>query len=177
MTLLEVYNQTGRKSDKEHFHHYISNFYCEKLTPRKNDNIKILEIGIFAGDSLKLWEDFFPNAEIYGLDIVDYSKYIHSDRVKKYMMNAYDESALSFFKNKGIKFDIIIDDGPHSLETQDYACKNYKQFLNDGGIFVVEDIQLCNLETLQRNNPEFTTLNLLHVAQCYMDNILMYIEK
>jgi hypothetical protein len=88
MTLLEVYNQTGRKSDKEHFHHYISNFYCEKLTPRKNDNLKILEIGIFAGDSLKLWEDFFPNAEIYGLDIVDHSKYIHSDRVKKYIMNA-----------------------------------------------------------------------------------------
>jgi hypothetical protein len=177
MTLLEVYNQTGRKSDKEHFHHYISNFYCEKLTPRKNDNLKILEIGIFKGDSLKLWEDFFPNSEIYGLDIENKSEYTYSGRVNKYIVDAYNKSTIDLFKNKGIKFDIIIDDGPHTFETQDYACKNYKELLNDGGLFVVEDVQLCNLEPLQKNNPEFTTLNLLHVAQCYMDNILMYIEK
>lgn len=177
MTLLDTYNITGRKSDKEYFHHYISNFYCDKLTPRKNQTLNILEIGIFKGDSLKLWEDFFPNANIYGLDIEDNTNYIYSDRVKKYILNAYNDTTINFIKELNIKFDIIIDDGPHTFESQDYACKNYKQFLNDGGLFVIEDVILQNMGQLQKNNPDFKTLSLLHIAQCYMDNILLYIEK
>ena len=177
MNLLETYYTTQNKSDKESFHHYISNFYCDKLTPKKYEALNILEIGIFNGDSLKLWEDFFPNANIYGIDIVDNTNYIYSNRVKKYILNAYDQNAINFIKNLNIKFDIIIDDGPHTFESQDYVCKNYKQFLNSNGLFVIEDVILQNMGRLQKNNPDFKTLSLLHIAQCYMDNIILYIEK
>lgn len=176
-TLLDVYNATGRRSDKEHFHHYISNFYCEKLSPRKDDKLNILEIGIFNGDSLKLWEDFFPNANIYGLDINDHSIYTYSDRVDKYIMNAYSESTINFLKSKNLTFDIIIDDGPHTIESQNYCCKNYKHLLNKNGLLVIEDVIVHNLQILQESNPEFKTLNLMHIAECFMDNIILYLEK
>lgn len=177
MNLLETYYTTQNKSDKESFHRYISNFYCDKLTPRKSDALNILEIGIFKGDSLKLWEDFFPNTNIYGIDIIDDTNYIYSNRVKKYILNAYDQNAINFIKNLNIKFDIIIDDGPHTCKSQDYICKNYKQFLNKDGLLIIEDVVLQNVNYLQKNNPDFKILNLLHVATCFMDNIILYTEK
>lgn len=177
MTLLETYHQTKNNTDKEGLHYYISNLYCEKLTPKKNEEINILEIGIFKGDSLKLWDDFFINANIYGMDLGDYTQHTYSNKVKKYIMNAYEESTINFLKNTNIKFDIIIDDGPHTLESQDYACKNYRQFLKDNGILIIEDVAVDNLPTLQKNNPDFITLDLMHIAKCFMDNIILYLEN
>jgi hypothetical protein len=37
-------------------------------------------------------------------------------------------------------FDIIIDDGPHTLESQIYAVKNYLYLLKPGGILFIEDV-------------------------------------
>ena len=177
MNLLDTYNNINCQSDKESFHKYISNFYEEKIGYKKNDSINILEIGIQYGHSLKLWQEYFNNANIYGFDINNQLTNTFYSNVSTKFFNAYSDEAIEYLKNLNIKFDIIIDDGPHTLETQDYVCKNYKQFLNDNGLFVVEDVNIYNLQTLQQNNPEFTILNLLHIAQCHMDNIIMYVEN
>ena len=34
----------------------------------------VLEVGIYNGGSIKLWNDFFTNATVYGLDIIDSDK-------------------------------------------------------------------------------------------------------
>ena len=31
--------------------------------------MNVLEIGIAHGESVKMWQNFFPNSEIYGVDI------------------------------------------------------------------------------------------------------------
>lgn len=51
--------------------------------------------------------------------------------------NAYD---VEFIKNLP-NFDIIIDDGPHTLPSQIEAINLYLPKLNKGGVFVIEDIQ------------------------------------
>jgi hypothetical protein len=39
------------------------------LINKKETTKNILEIGIKLGGSIKLWHDFFTNAQVYGLDI------------------------------------------------------------------------------------------------------------
>jgi len=46
------------------------------------------------------------------------------------------------------KFDVIIDDGPHSWESQVWFFKNYDTLLNDGGVLVCEDIWERHIERL-----------------------------
>jgi spermidine synthase len=38
------------------------------------------------------------------------------------------------------KFDIIIDDGPHTWESQEWFFENYYDLLNEGGVLLCEDI-------------------------------------
>ena len=59
---------------------------------------------------------------------------------------------MDYFLDNNIKFDIIIDDGPHTLESMIYIIKNYTQLLNNNGILIIEDVQAIEwCETLYNN--------------------------
>lgn len=49
---------------------YYHRFYPYFLAPLRNTAISLLEIGLDVGGSLKLWEEYFPKAKIFGADIV-----------------------------------------------------------------------------------------------------------
>lgn len=181
MNLLETFYNTKCQSDKEvnntWSHKYISSFYEEKIGYKKNDNINILEIGIQYGYSLKLWQDYFTNAKIYGFDIANQLQISFNSNVHTKFFNAYSDEALDYLKNLNIKFDIIIDDGPHSIESQDYICKNYKQFLKTDGILFIEDIHINKYENLHQMNPEFQIINLSTTAFTDGHCIVFYYEN
>ena len=40
----------------------------------RNKKIKILEIGVLYGSSLRMWQDYFSKAEIYGMDVIENCK-------------------------------------------------------------------------------------------------------
>ena len=81
------------------------------LNKYQNSNIKILEIGVFNGDSLKIWREYFTNAIICGFDIDD--KKISIPGVDILIGDQTDPIFLSSLLNKYKNFDIIIDDGSH----------------------------------------------------------------
>jgi hypothetical protein len=49
-----------------HEYHIMYDFFLQSLYNSKGS---ILEIGIDSGKSLKMWQELFPNAFIYGMDI------------------------------------------------------------------------------------------------------------
>jgi hypothetical protein len=178
MGLLETYNSTGSKSDKEYLHKYISSFYAEKLNHKQYDKLNILEIGIHKGYSIKLWEDFFINSKIYGVDIyLNEIEEKFTDRTTILNMNAYSQECINYFIDNNIKFDIIIEDGPHTFDTQEYTIRKYTEILNDTGLLVIEDIVLENAQPLKLRNPEITIVNLSHIAWANNDNVLGFIQK
>lgn len=122
-------------------HDYINGFYNEELKKYQDKEIKLLEIGVYKGASLALWSMYFPQAEIIGLDIQDQrvDKYKNLDRVSVGICDAYSLSPSSV-EGMG-HFDIIIDDGPHTVETLQKCIELYLPVLNDGGIMVLEDVQ------------------------------------
>lgn len=135
----EGYGKGG--TDKNTCHSYIENVYEKEFETYREKEIDLLEIGIETGGSLKLWKEYFLNSKsIIGVDISDekiYQRYRNIDGVAMHFDDAYDEK----FCGKLGQFDIIIDDGPHTLESQLRSIELYLPKLKQNGIFVIEDIQ------------------------------------
>ena len=134
------------KTDKNTIHSYLPTY--QKIFANKKDTAKhILEIGICYGGSIKLWHDYFQNATIHALDIhmpLDdvWDQIKNNNRISVYHSDAYEEKFFNDnFLNKDIKFDIMIDDGPHTLESMLTFIKLYSNVLANDGILVIEDIQ------------------------------------
>jgi predicted O-methyltransferase YrrM len=147
MNLKEFYENRTQKSDKGTTHDYISGYYNNEFTSKRFESISILEIGIHAGLSLKLWKDWFENANIYAIDPckeVDILQEIVEEvnerkNVKIIKDDAYSESILSMFEDGS--FDYIIDDGPHTVGSQIYSIKHWLKKVKSGGKLIIEDIQ------------------------------------
>jgi hypothetical protein len=147
----------NERTDKNTVHSYLP-LYQELLKGKKETAKNVLEVGIYTGGSIKLWSDFFPNATTYGLDIIaDYhiwSELKNNDRFKIY--SSYDEDAFNTnFLTKDTRFDFILDDGPHTLESMKQFIKLYSQVMTDDGILIVEDVQSYDwIEILKNEVPE-----------------------
>jgi FkbM family methyltransferase len=127
-------------TDKNTSHSYLQTYH-NILQSRRFSSKNILEVGIQRGGSLKLWNDYFINANIYGLDIDIAPEFIKLyDRIKTFKCSAYSSEAIDIFNKQHIQFDMILDDGPHSLETMIYFLIHHSQLLAPNGILIIEDI-------------------------------------
>jgi hypothetical protein len=178
MDLLDIYKSTNNLSDKERTHTYISNFYNEKFKKFKDKNLKILEIGVLQGHSIKLWEQYFSNAEIFGVDIGNILEHNFSDRVKILFENAYSLEFINKLNNQFGKFDIIIDDGPHTLETQLFFLHNYQSLLKDSNsIIILEDVYSNAFNPLKNQFQDFTIIDLRDQIKNEYNSVIFYKEK
>tara|TARA_B100000959_G_scaffold267678_1_gene311460 strand:+ start:150 stop:833 length:684 start_codon:yes stop_codon:yes gene_type:complete len=129
----------------------------------KDKKINILEIGIGDGDSLRIWREYFVNANICGIDI-DKKNFI-IDNVEILIGDQSDHSFLQTVVNKYHKFDIIIDDGGHISKDIIFSFNFLFPFLNDRGIYVVEDLQTSYLPRFGGSrlnlNKKKTSMNFL----------------
>ena len=86
-SVLEVtagYEKLNTGSDKLVVHNYPV-AYEEMFEPIRNKVQNVLEVGVAGGWSLKIWEEYFPNATIHGVDIDPDTFQDHiaeSDRIK-----------------------------------------------------------------------------------------------
>jgi len=135
--------------DKESRHQYCSTFYDPCFFKFHNKRIKLLEIGIAAGSSLALWRDYFPLAEIYGVDIQDSVEDVHKNIKNCYIFAA--DAYQNVFAQGLPEFDIIIDDGSHLVEHQIKCLDLYLPKLKNGGVLVIEDIQDPSFVDLFKN--------------------------
>lgn len=122
-----------------HGHNYIPTY--EKLFDEKRDNVKrLLEIGIDDGASLRMWHDYFHNAEIIGLDI-DGNKLINNGRITSYQCDQGNTHQLNLVKEAIDPCDVIIDDGSHDIAHQILGANILADKLVPGGYYIVEDVQ------------------------------------
>ncbi len=184
------------RTDKNTTHSYID-LYQKLLVDKKETAINVLEIGIgdnpshpkvTNGGSIKLWHDFFTNATVHALDIKVPSEVWdnikNNDRIILYLgTDCYNEN---FFKekilNKNIKFDFMLDDGPHTLESMKQFINLYSQVMADDGILIIEDVQAWDwIEKLKEATPEhlkeyIETYDLRNIKRRY-DDIVFVINK
>lgn len=98
---------------------------------------RILEIGVQSGGSLELWRQYFPTAEIIGIDTDESCKEHEGENIKVFIGDQHDVKFLETLGN----FDIIIDDGGHYMTQQQVSMNTLlANQLNDGGLYVIEDL-------------------------------------
>lgn len=174
-------------TDKDTTHSYLE-IYQEILTKKKETAKNVLEIGINKGGSIKLWSDFFTNATIYGLDVNDISEVIDCIKNKENikLFNRYDAYNFEFFYcnflKKDIKFDLVLDDGPHDLNSMKTFIKLYSQVLTNDGILIIEDVKSIDwIETLVNEVPndlkQYIKVYDLRMNKNRYDDILFVIDK
>lgn len=128
----------AHNTDKSYAHQYI-HFYEGMLRPFRESYTEILELGVWFGGSLRMWRDYFPNATVYGLDVANNCNAMAGeDRITYIEKDAYTKETVKSFGKQ--RFDFIIDDGPHTFESQCFAAANYTPLLKPNGIFMIEDI-------------------------------------
>ena len=144
MTLEDLYNTGKYLTDKGEEHSYISHYYSKEFSNRY-DKIKIMEIGMgHFGGSIDLWLDWFVNGEVVLIEndqnlVNKYkSKNSHISRLKIIHADAYDEKTLNMFEDD--TFDWIIDDGPHTIESQIFSIKKWVSKLKVNGKLIIEDV-------------------------------------
>jgi hypothetical protein len=144
MNLVDLVNNS--KTDKNTTHSYLP-LYQKLLFKKKDTALHVLEVGIYNGGSIKLWSDFFTNANVYGLDIMNINDVCenikNNEKIKLYTSSdAYNNDFFTNnFLNKNIKFDFMLDDGPHTLESMKQFIKLYSQIMKEDGILIIEDVQ------------------------------------
>lgn len=139
-------------TDKATHHEYLD-FYAEYL-PKRNFKGRLLEIGIRDGSSLRMWHEYYPDAEIVGIDIVEYNWTIPG-----VTMLCLDGTKPEHLTQLG-KFDIIIDDGSHYTADQQASFAHlYYMQLKKRGIYILEDMH-TSLRPEYVNSP-LTTIEYL----------------
>lgn len=138
-----------RKNDQLTAHGFTE-FYEKHLNNLKNKKIKVLEIGAFSGASAAAFVKYFPNCEIYCLDInISNFKYF-SKKIHVFGLDSSNNKMILNFLTKinfyeSIQyFDVIIDDGSHKLRDQLFALNFFYKFVAKGGFYIIEDYKFPN---------------------------------
>ena len=129
-------------TDKFTAHPYLA-VYKNLFDSIRGDVKNVLEIGVQYGHSFALWNDYFFNAHICGIDIVDLpDTFQMSNRMSFHKRDAYDISFIQKIADN--TFDVLIDDGPHTLPSMLFFAEHYGKLLSPKGVLIIEDINDLN---------------------------------
>ena len=127
-----------------HRHPYTA-IYDMFLTPYMyKSNLKLGEVGILNGASIRMWRDYFPHAYLHGFDIKPptIEKIKDIPGVKGHLVDASIglRPVLQAECIGGAKFDLLFEDGSHRLDHQLLFIRDAIDYVNPGGMLIIEDI-------------------------------------
>jgi hypothetical protein len=132
------------------------------------------------GASLKVWKDYFSNAEIFGADI-DKSILFSENRIKTFYVDQLDNNKIYAMWNSVNRenFDLIVDDGLHTYEAAHNFFKASFDKLKKGGIYIIEDVSSSYFEKLFDSLKKFSPegIVLFDKNQFWYGNNLIIIRK
>lgn len=142
MNLQEIAERHG--TDKAR-HGYIP--YYERHLPLTISNI--LEIGCEKGNSIRMWKEKYPEAEITTIDLFQEFPIPRIEGVEFIQGNQLDHEILYNLRNH-YWFDVIIDDGSHNSRDQ---LVTFWSMVGRSSLYVVEDLHCCNDESYRQGLP------------------------
>ena len=126
-------------TDKSSLYHNYLNKYEFFLRKWKQEDIVLLELGVFQGASLKMWENYFQKATIYGVDSNPECAKYESKNCKVIIGDLGNEDFLDEIGKLSPM--IIVDDASHLWSHQIKAISHLLPMLKSGGAFIMEDIE------------------------------------
>lgn len=131
MTLTEL----ATKYNTDKLQHGYLPFYEAHLP--KNPR-RILEIGVDTGASIRMWREYFPEAEIHGLDLFADKPIPEIEGVTFWKGSQTDTAILEQLAR--LEFDVIIEDASH-------GCRNHWitlfGLIDSCKQYYIEDLHTC----------------------------------
>jgi hypothetical protein len=139
------------KHDSEHSFAGLSylDIYDRYLGPLRDEHVRLLEIGVKNGESLRTWKHYFHRGQIHGIDIDPGCRVHEEDRIEIAIGSQDDRAflATAFGEERG--FDIIVDDGSHVNRMTIVSFEElFSRRLNPGGFYIIEDLG-CSYDALE----------------------------
>lgn len=126
--------------------HNYTPIYERYLGHLRDAPLRILEIGVGGdehpdrgGQSLKMWRDYFPNAEVVGVDLHP-KRLSLGPRITLYQASQTDPDALAAIDDVHGPFDVIIDDASHHNALTPQTFRILFPLLKPGGLYFCEDV-------------------------------------
>ena len=141
-------------------HTNFDRFYPNYMEKYRTKHFRMLEIGLDTGQGSLLWGEYFPCAELVGLEYN--AENVNNAGASKIQSVVGDQGNRTFLmtdfmkQTNGGNFDIIIDDGGHHYEQQRTSYEVlFEDALNPGGLYFLEDIETSYWEkgTALYSNP------------------------
>jgi len=136
--------------------HAYTPFYNFLFSPIRNKEIVFGEIGIYKNASMKMWRDYFPNANLYGWDchpedadetryqLMDFVQNAKGDKLENtiydYMNVKNEQSIQDCLEKTNCKFDILIDDSDHHFWSQIRLIRSVYPYIKNNGFLIIEDV-------------------------------------
>ena len=146
MNKLEEYfwNNPDKKLNVHKWHHYFK-IYDKHFKKFIGKNPTILEIGLYKGGSLEMWNYYFDNeCSIYGIDInpdcLNIPQNLNSNNLHITIGNQEDRDFWRDYLKVNPKFDIVIDDGGHTMNQQIITYEELYESISDNGVYLCEDL-------------------------------------
>jgi len=145
LNLIESIRNTGICDTDKGSSHTYTGMYEEILSQYKNKDCTLLEIGVQSGGSALLWSKYLPNAKLSFSDIDQLNQVIIDmigDKCIFHLGDAYSDYGLNAIKSaRPDGFDVIIDDGPHTLQSMIECIRRYLPIVKKEGYLIIEDVQ------------------------------------
>jgi len=124
-------------------HHQFTPFYNSVLEKHREEFTNVMEIGILTNASLKMWEEYFPNANIVGVDNEVREEH-KTDRTSIFLADQSQPHQLERVIDLTTKeYDMILDDGSHLAPHQYISWATLFKYIKPGGYYIIEDLH-CN---------------------------------
>jgi hypothetical protein len=141
-------------------HHCYAKHYNNHFYGIRRKKLNLLEIGIggydnpmLGGNSLRMWKSFFSKSKIYGVDIYEKAQ-LQEARIKIFQGSQTDAIFMNMVCDAIGSLDIVIDDGSHVNGDVIKTFEILFPRLNNGGIYIVEDMQTSYQPSLGGNNVD-----------------------
>ena len=122
-------------------HHGYQFFYPRYLEHLRDQKFRMLEIGYGSGASARMWEEYFPKAEVFAMDISASGTYGRHEVIQG---DQGDFADLRKVAETVGAARLVLDDGSHhpfhQFETFNFFFRN---LVEPGGVYIIEDVE-CN---------------------------------
>jgi 8-demethyl-8-(2-methoxy-alpha-L-rhamnosyl)tetracenomycin-C 3'-O-methyltransferase len=128
-------------TDKGPSDHDYTLHYEKFLDPLRHSAINLLELGVWEGASLRMWDEYLthPHANVVGVDRVN--RGISIDGVDIHIFEQDSHEDIEFCLAPYFPFDVIIDDASHISSKTIRSFELLWPHLKHGGLYVIEDLQ------------------------------------
>ncbi len=130
--------------------------YERYLDDLRNRPINLLELGVRHGNSLRMWKEYFPAAQIYGVDFNADCKQHEEERIEVLIASQDDDLQLTALAERVGGFDIVLDDASHINHLTVASFHILFPHLRPAGYYIMEDLGMSWVDYKKHvDDPQF----------------------